>query len=155
MKQIKVQTKIALVDDEDFEELNKYKWFLNNTGYAMHQFWKNNKPKHILMHRYILKQFNKGFITDHIDRNPLNNQKSNLRICTQSENVFNSPKKKNNKSGSVGVRLRNDILTPKWEAYIMKDRVKHHLGLFCSFEEAVRARGDAEKLLFPNFTRTI
>lgn len=154
MKKIKTKNHIILVDDEDFDELNKYRWIVNKgSGYPQHQFWKNNKPNPIHMHRFILKKFGKGFVVDHIDRNPLNNQKSNLRICTQSENIFNSPKKKNNKSGYVGVRFYKQI--NRWEAYIMKNWEKYNLGVFKTKEEAIRARQNGEKLLFPNFTRTI
>ena len=142
-----------LVDDEDFDELNSYVWRVLDTGYVYREQWKNNKGKKILIQKQILGKLGKGMVTDHIDRNPLNNQKSNLRVCTQSENIFNGPKKKNNKSGFVGVRFNK--LTSRWEAYIMKNRIKHHLGLFNSFEEAVDARKKAEALLFPNFTRTI
>jgi len=154
MKQITTKSNhIILVDDDDFDELNFYVWRVSG-GYAYREQWKRNKGTKIMMQKQILGKLGRGMVTDHIDRNPLNNQKANLRICTQSENIFNSPKKKSNKSGYVGVRLRNDIQTPKWEAYIMKNRIKHHLGLFNLIEEAVEARSQAEVLLFPNFTRT-
>lgn len=142
-----------LVDDENFDELARYRWEISNAGYAVRTQWKNNKPKKILMHREVLGNVAKRFVVDHIDRNPLNNQKSNLRICTQSENVFNSGVRKNNKSGNVGVRFFKQI--NRWEAHIMKNRKKYHLGVFKTQEEAVEARNNGEKLLFPNFTRTV
>jgi len=153
MKQIKTKTEIILVDDEDFDELNKYVWRINNFGYAYREQWKNNKGKKILMQRQILGKLSIGMVTDHIDRNKLNNQRSNLRICTQSENIFNSPKKKNNKSGHVGVRFYHQI--GKWEAYIMKNWKKYNLGDFDTQEEAIKARKNGEKLLYPNFIRTV
>lgn len=83
MKQIIAKKGIILVDDEDFDELSKYRWVISN-GYAKHEFWENNKPNVTLLHRFILGKLAENKIVDHIDRNPLNNQKSNLRICTQS-----------------------------------------------------------------------
>mgnify|MGYP001229239520 CR=1 FL=1 len=152
MKQIIAKKGIILVDDEDFDELSKYRWVISG-GYAKHEFWKDNKPNPTLIHRFILGQLAENKIVDHIDRNPLNNQKSNLRICTQSENIFNSPRKKNNKSGFVGVRFYQQ--QNKWEAYIMKDRKKYNLGRYDTIEKAIKARADAERLLFPNFNRTV
>jgi len=73
MKRIKLtQEKVALVDDADFEFLNQWKWFYHQTGYA--------KSCHRYMHRLINKT-PKGFHTDHINRNKLDNRKSNLRYC--------------------------------------------------------------------------
>lgn len=152
MKQIKTKNHTVLVDDEDFDELIKYRWEVSSVGYVVRQQWKNNKPKTKMMHREILGNVAKEFVVDHIDRNPLNNQKSNLRICTQSENVFNSGIRKNNKSGNVGVRFVKQI--NRWEAHIMKNRKKHHLGVFKTEDEAIKARQNGEALLFPNFSRT-
>ncbi len=89
----------ALVDDEDFEELSKHKWYVNivhNTGYAHRQYRdssiKNKKGKSkqvlVLMHRIIVNAPD-GIEIDHIDGNGLNNQKSNLRFCTHAQNLGN------------------------------------------------------------------
>ena len=88
MKEIQLtQGKVALVDDEDFEYLKQFKWHvINNNGkfYVRKQFLlSNGKVSKVLMHRFIMKP-NKDMVIDHLDGNPLNNQKTNLRICTQS-----------------------------------------------------------------------
>jgi hypothetical protein len=82
--------KVALVDDEDFEELSKHKWFYCAIGYAV-----RNKSKKIpglvrciYMHREIMN-CPQEMIIDHVDHDTLNNQKSNLRICTYSQNLVN------------------------------------------------------------------
>lgn len=78
----------AMVDDEDFEWLNKYNWSVKldkNGTYAQRGSYNETK----LMHRIILKLSNPKIICDHIDHNGLNNQKINLRVCTYSQNNQN------------------------------------------------------------------
>jgi hypothetical protein len=79
--------KIALVDDEDFERLNKLNWnpiLCTNTYYAM----RNDNGRFSSMHREIMGN-PKGLEVDHIDGNGLNNQKSNLRSVTHKVNGQN------------------------------------------------------------------
>jgi hypothetical protein len=74
----------VMVDDEDYEYLSQQKWYISR-GYAVGNGWKK-------MHRLILKA-NDGEIVDHIDRNKLNNTKSNLRIVNSTENAHNQEKR--------------------------------------------------------------
>ena len=93
MKQIKLsQGKIALVDDEDFEYLNQWKWHISGSkySYACRNIPKGDgKRKKILMHRQILGLLNVKTFCDHRDHNTLNNQKNNLRVATRSQNAAN------------------------------------------------------------------
>lgn len=78
------KNKIAVIDDEDWELVSRYKWHtmpVKNLFYA-------NCSQRILMHRLILNP-PKGLFVDHIDRNGLNNRRNNLRIATQSQNMVN------------------------------------------------------------------
>lgn len=88
MKEIKLtQGKVALVDDEDYEDLIRYFWCAckgNGTFYA----GSSGKSGYRLMHRHLLKP-NKCQLIDHKDGNGLNNQKYNLRICNPSQNNMN------------------------------------------------------------------
>jgi len=95
MKEIRLsQNKIALVDDSDYEELNKYNWYAHEGGstfYAARTI-RNSRLRNkqtIMMHQSVL-QNNKDRI-DHIDCNGLNNQKENLRIATNQQNCMNKP----------------------------------------------------------------
>ena len=91
----------VLVDDEDFEWISSWKWFKCQSGYARRKGLVNEGSrhrKHIYMHKEIMTKYfgsyeytNKQF-TDHKDNNRLNNQKSNLRICTPSQNAQNMKK---------------------------------------------------------------
>src|SRR5882724_7878623 len=86
MKEIQLtQGKIALVDDEDFERVNQFKWFLLTSNLHDKLYAYSRVPG--LMHRFIMSAPT-GFDVDHIDNDGLNDQKSNLRICTRSQNMM-------------------------------------------------------------------
>tara|TARA_R110000824_G_scaffold396554_1_gene598108 strand:- start:1212 stop:1535 length:324 start_codon:yes stop_codon:yes gene_type:complete len=95
------------------------------------------------MQRFIMDA-PKGMQVDHINRNPLDNRKSNLRICTNAENSYNTGPQKNNTSGYKGVSWRKDA--KKWTAYI-GHAPKSHLGYFDTPEEAAKARDAKAKEL--------
>lgn len=80
------QDKFAMVDDEDFERLNKHLWHITN-GYAATYI----NGKHILMHRLLMRPRNKQII-DHQNHNRLDNRKTNLRLCNHSKNAMNIAK---------------------------------------------------------------
>lgn len=80
------------VDDEDFEELSKYKWqvgIVKKTGYKRAQRLCAITGKTVLMHRQLMKPAHRHILVDHGDRDPLNNQKHNLRLATSSQNGYN------------------------------------------------------------------
>ena len=101
------QGQFAMVDDEDFEELNQFKWYANSSNKyfrAIRNIRINGKYTTVKLHRVIMSA-QKGDIIDHIDGDTLNNQRSNLRFCTNSQNQHNSKIRSNNKSGFKGVHL--------------------------------------------------
>lgn len=138
MKEIKLtQNKTALVDNSDFEELNKFKWMAEKSGdkfYANRHYKKEEGKKgKVRMHVFIMKT-PKGMDTDHKDNNGLNNQRKNLRVCTHSENLLNSGKQKNNTSGFKGVYWCKR--EGKWLAQIRINKKQTYLGQFNSKLEA-------------------
>jgi hypothetical protein len=93
MKEIKLtQGKVALVDDEDFNYLNQFKWQVIKPRYIYYVVKSgkriNGKNKKEYMHRIIMNTPS-HLQVDHIDHNGLNNQKSNLRNCNNSQNNAN------------------------------------------------------------------
>lgn len=88
----------AIVDKNDFEQLNKYKWCMCS-GYAFTQLLGK-------MHRHLLSA-NVGSTIDHINGNKLDNRKINLRFSTVSQNSQNVKKRENCTSKYIGVRLDN------------------------------------------------
>lgn len=146
MKKIPLtQNKYALVDNSDFEELNKHKWYANKLGdtfYAMRHLKvsEGNSKTIVLMHSAIMKT-PKGMDTDHKDRNGLNNQRKNLRICTRSQNGMNKTKAKANTSGFKGVFWHKRDKT--WRSQIKVDGKSTHLGYFKTKEDAYKAYCEA------------
>lgn len=101
------QGQVALVDDEDYEYLNQWKWCAHkdgNTYYAERSQRHNGKDVFYKMHRVIMNT-EKGMVVDHKDHNGLNNQKDNLRNCTHSENSKNRLSKTGSASKYLGVSL--------------------------------------------------
>lgn len=78
----------VLIDDEDEPIFQKYKWHINDSGYVVWRGKENGKKKTIRLHRLIAKPKN-GLVVDHINRNKLDNRKSNLRCVTQAVNCCN------------------------------------------------------------------
>lgn len=147
MKTIKLtQNKFALVDDEDFEWLNQWKWYYSN-GYAMRKpHIRGSKPYRsdiIQMHRLVNKTPIK-FQTDHINRNPLDNRKCNLRTVTLQKNHFNMKPKQNNISGMLGVNWSKKI--NKWRTRIMINGKDISLGYYINLEDAINVRRRAEQI---------
>jgi hypothetical protein len=143
MKEISLtQGKVALVDDEDFDRLNKFKWFAHKRHgifYAGRQVTvvyipetKYCKQKIVHMHRLIMEVPSDKMI-DHIDGEGLNNQKSNLRAVTNRQNLQNLHRRKKT-SRFPGVSWQ--INDKKWQSGICINRIHHYLGEFSSEEEA-------------------
>lgn len=144
----------ALVDDEDFEELSKYKWNLRTVKnsdrmYAYRAFFRNpnGKKSPVAMHRQILGETRRHIDVDHIDRNGINNQRSNLRISTRSQNNANATLPRDNKSGYKGVSF--DKRRNLWKAAI----ASNCLGRFEEKEEAARAYNKAAFEMWGEFAR--
>lgn len=139
------QGKFAKVDDEDYEELIKYKWcagrFRGGKWYAMTASNHEGKKSSVFMHR-VLNNTPKGMATDHINGDGLDNQKDNLRSCTASQNGRNVGLWKTNKSGYKGVSWCKE--TRNWRALIYVGGRKIHLGMFRDVLEAASAYRKAE-----------
>jgi len=141
MKKIKLtQGKYALVDNENFEWLNQWKWKFDSTGYAAKTVYPKGK---VYMHQVINETVD-GFVTDHINRNKLDNRRENLRTVTYTENLRNTGLRNTNTSGYKGIywwRKRN-----KWQVSINVNYLKIHLGLFKDIGDAIKARKHGEEL---------
>lgn len=137
----------AMVDDEDFERVNAYKWCYNQ-GYATRSERINGKQKAILMHRFIMNTPD-DMDTDHEDLKPLNNQKYNLRICTRRQNQGNIGLRKDNTTGYKGVCWNKVV--KKWQAYIYHNKKYKNLGYFVNIEDAARAYDKAAIIHFGEF----
>jgi hypothetical protein len=147
MKEIKFKNgKCALVDDEDYEYLSQFKWrcgkYSTRVNWILEGLVKG-KPANIRMHREIMGCTDPKLDVDHINHNTLDNRKSNLRVCTRSQNGANRRVMKNKACEYLGVRKRGE----KWTAY-----VKHiYLGQFETKELAALAYNEAATRIHGEF----
>lgn len=124
----------CLIDNEDHDFLSQWKWKKHKKGYA----YRSTRNGNIYMHR-VLMGLTKGdgVITDHIDRNKLNNRKGNLRAVTQSESNHN---RSLSADGVCRPKGRN-----RWTVCLWINKQFQWLGSFATKDAAVKARVDALK----------
>ena len=138
--------KEALVDDQDYEFLMRWKWHAACGGkYA------GRRPKSgaIYMHQLIAKRMGFENIPDHIDGNGLDNRRANLRPATHQLNLANRGPQVNNTSGFKGVTY--DKARGKWFASIKVQGKRYNLGRFDDKVEAARVYNKAAKKHFGEF----
>lgn len=114
-----------LISLEDLEMVKKYKWSEMNNGY-IYSFLPNHNR--LALHRYLM-DCPDGLVVDHINHNRKDNRRSNLRICTQKENVANT-EWKTGQSGVRGIRRDNGF----WRV-VIKNK---YIGCSPDLEEAKR-----------------
>lgn len=154
MKQIILHgEKVTQVDDEDFHRLNNSKWHITSNGYAQRSEYVGTingkiKVRTIKLHRELMA-VPEGVDIDHADGNKLNNQKSNLRIATRSQNMMNKIKRTGLTSKYKGVHWHKGA--QKWNAKVFTKGVTTHLGYFNSEEAAALAYNEAASKIFGEF----
>ena len=134
-----------LIDEEDLNRVITHKWRLWNDRV----FTGVKKP--VSIHHFILG-VKSNIVIDHINSNPLDNRKCNLRECTHQLNRLNNIIPSNNTSGFAGVRWSDN--RKKWEVEIRANNKRSHLGRYSLQEDAVYARYIAEVLLYKEFRST-
>ncbi len=148
MKEIPLtRGQVALIDDADFNELSRYKWCVMRI-YACRFEGRRCIP----MHRQIL-QAPAELEVDHIDGNGLNNQRSNLRLCTTSQNQQNSRRRTDNTSGYKGVSF--DQRRGRWKAQIRVNGKRITLGRYDDIEHAAAAYHEAALRYHGEFARFV
>lgn len=129
-------------DLEDYCLIKDYCWMEDKLGYVVSREFNNGKSKEIKFHRIVMNCDDSKIFIDHINHNKLDNKKVNLRKCTQQKNSQNRLLPKNNTSGIMGVTYRKD--TNKWRSMITCDGKRLYLGNYNDFEDAIKARLQAE-----------
>ena len=131
-------------DMDDYDKIKNYHWMEHIQDSKYHVLEAAKGKSHIRMHWLII-----GKYVDHIDRNPLNNRKYNLRKATVFENNRNKRKNKLNTSGIIGVSWDKESL--KWRSYINFNKKQIKLGRFTNKNDAIIARLKAEMKYFKEF----
>lgn len=134
----------ALIDDED-AALASYGWVLNSNGYA----WRSimGGRRHVYLHREVLGlERGDGRQADHINRDRLDNRRSNLRVVTPGQNRQNTPPL----GGTSRFRgVSWDRARHKWIASVQVNRRHHYVGRFTSEADAATAVAEARRRLMP------
>lgn len=144
MKEIPLsQGKVAFIDDEDFDRIGVYKWTYSGR-YAVHGNGRNKR----YMHRLILNA-PPDLEVDHVNLDPLDNQRSNLRLVTHQEQQFNKPRMTTNTSGFKGVTWAG--WAHKWRSQIEYNHRRISLGYYDNPIGAARAYDRGALLYFGKY----
>lgn len=139
-----------IIDTEDLSKVKYHKWRFSHshivTGLPA------QKTQRELS--WVIMDFdnrnNPNIVIEHINGNPKDNRKSNLRICEQKENILNKSFMSNNTLGFIGVSYRKD--RNRYDPEIRLNSVRCHLGYTKTLPEAVYKRAYAESILFKDFS---
>lgn len=141
----------VLVDNEDFKLVSEFTWYIERQKGNKFRVSTRIKNKIVRIHRFILNVTNSNLQIDHIDGNPLNNQKNNLRICNNKENSRNKNKTLRCNSGFKGVRYEKE--RKKFRASITVNYKSIFLGRFNKAIDAAKAYNKAALKYFGEFSK--
>lgn len=138
-----------LFDLEDYDLIKDYCWFIDERGYVLTNTYGKENHKMIQMHRLVMG-FPKNKDVDHINHNTRDNRKINLRDCLHRDNQKNIKVSSSNTSGVTGVHW--DKSRNKWLSQIQVNGKYIYLGRYDNFEDAVKARKEAEEKYFGEYS---
>lgn len=147
------QGQFAKVSPEDFARLSAFKWHAwwskdTQSFYAI-RHGRKGEPTKVGMHRQVAGVTDPKVDVDHINRDTLDNQRSNLRACSRRQNSTNQVVRRNNKIGLKGV---NELPSGRFRAQIMCDGKRHRIGTFDTPEQAHMAYREAATRLHGQFS---
>lgn len=149
---LKIKNGIVKVDKDDVGLLDGYKWSVNSRGYAVTTLYLGKvngkyKSKTLTMHKLIMGTPT-GMDTDHVNHDRLDNRRSNLRVCTRSQNMMNAKPKKSKYGLPKGVTITaNQRSLKRFMVRIMVDGKSRFIGNYMTVDEAEQAyRATASKL---------
>lgn len=146
-----------LFDEDDFEKVKRYCWNVRSNGYVQTNLPASDtsKRKPIVLHRYLLDMLEEEFswdrVVDHINGNPRDNRRCNLRIVSQIQNSHNRAPRKDSSTGITGVTK----CSKEKNTYIV--RVSHkgsryYAGYFEDFNDAKAAALDLHNKFYEEFS---
>jgi len=152
MKTIQLtQGKYAIIDDDDYEELSRYKW---HASLGSGRYWRARRNIKKGNEKWILESMSRkimnapvGTVVDHLNGDTLDNRKENLRLCDQS---INGQNRHSTHGLSCYQGVSWDAGRAKWRARIMKDGIKYSLGLYNREKEAAFAYNKGALKIYDN-----
>lgn len=141
--------KFAIVDAQDAEIVQQYRWFYLGSGYAARYASGSKGRKMTLMHRELMGA-GPDQLVDHVNHDGLDNRRVNLRVCSKAENQRNQRRNSKNTTGHKGVSY--DKVRGKFAANIQVDGRQIALGRFDAIEDAVSAYEVAAKRYHGDFS---
>lgn len=133
-------------DIEDYEKIKDICWSVSKNGYLVG--WEHGIC--YLIHRKIYDYITTNFDIDHINHNKLDNRKTNLRICTRSQNLMNRNREISSYSGIRGVQYNKN--NDKYGVFIYVNKKKINLGYYKDINEAIKVRKQAEENYFGEYS---
>jgi len=135
------------IDLEDLDNVLQYRW-QGSAGRATSRIGTKESRKHLVMARLILDA-HEDLEVDHINGNPLDNRKKNLREVTHAENMQNQGVRANSTTGIRNVQLvKSGFYKGKFCARVMKGGKSYEVGYFGCIEEAEEAAEELRATLF-------
>ena len=145
---------IALVDDEDYHWLVRFRWHVGGltTGHPVARTYIGKSPDakttYADMHRLIMGEPD-GLQVDHRNGDSLDNRRDNLRLATPRQNMANSKVRANNKSGYRGVSW--SMKDRRWSAFTKDGDKNVYLGAFKNPKDAAKVYDDAQRRIHGEF----
>lgn len=138
---------VYLFDSADIPRVARYAWSIKGRGYmtAYVQY------KERFLHNYLLENYETGLFVDHINRDKLDNRRSNFRLCSLQQNAFNQGIPSTNTSGIKGAQ---QLKGGKWNARICFCQRSISLGVYDDPYEAGAAYDLGNRLLFDQYSWT-
>ena len=155
MKEILLtHNKVAIIDDDVIDLILEYKWRARknknrNTWYALGHKYIKGKMFNVKMHRLVMGK--STLQVDHIDCDGLNNQRSNLRFATQSQNSMNQRPQVGKASKYKGVHFNKN--NKNFVSRIQINGTRIHIGVYVNEIDAAKAYDEKAKEIFGEFAR--
>lgn len=141
----KIKETEVIIDSDMYHDIIKYRWHIRKDGYLQSGI----NRELILLHKYVMNYHEGEMVVDHINRNPLDNRKCNLRIITRAQNMMNKNSQSGSSSKYIGVYFNNN--RNKWIAQISYNQKNIQLRRFDNEIDAAKARDVGTKEYFGEF----
>jgi hypothetical protein len=116
------------IDKDDFKKISQYRWTIAKHQNDIRVISLSQELNKQYLHQFVLGDSNHQYVIDHINRDPLDNRKNNLRFTTPSVNSTNAKPRTENKSGIRGVYRRNarpGIAKASWVCEWSENKKRH------------------------------